>query len=226
MKITSPRAAGFTLIELLVVIAIIALLASFALPVFSGIQERARATQDMNNLRQLGVGTQLYLNDNEGTIFTSATATTPVSWMASLHPKYLTAWKIFQSPFDNRPSAENDTSAPVSYGLNGNSIAGTALDKVKNTSAFILFAPAQDATDATAFQGVASTAAPGVTVYKSTASPGGDAKGGTQSSRARINALFADLHTESLPWTTFISDAADPGSTYTKSSRWNPDPTK
>ncbi len=63
----SPRA--FTLIELLVVITIIAILASIALPVFSSIQEKARATQDMNNLRQLGIATQTYLNDNDGVIF-------------------------------------------------------------------------------------------------------------------------------------------------------------
>ena len=225
MRTPPPRVTAFTLIELLVVIAVIAVLASIALPVFSSVQERARATQDLSNLRQLGLGAQLYFNDNENTIFTSATATTPVAWMKSLNPKYLPAWKIFQSPFDKRIASEDSAAAPVSYGLNLNA-AGVTLDKVKNSSAFILFAPAQDSTTTTTFQGNAGTAAPGVTVNKETASPGGAATGGTHNSRSRINALFGDLHTESVAWTTFKSDAADPGTTYTKSSRWNPDPTQ
>jgi prepilin-type N-terminal cleavage/methylation domain-containing protein len=97
---------AFTLIELLVVIAIIAILAGIAFPVFSTVQERARSTQDLSNLRQLGIGMQTYLNDNDNVIPTGI-------WMTALHPKYLPAWKIFQSPFDSRAPQENDTTAPL-----------------------------------------------------------------------------------------------------------------
>jgi prepilin-type N-terminal cleavage/methylation domain-containing protein len=108
---------GFTLIELLVVIAVIAILATIAYPTYIGIQERAKVTKDLNNLRQIGIGTQLYMNDNDGALFSTAT-----SWMSQLHPKYLPSWNVFQSPFDNpvapRTALEDNTNSAVSYGIN------------------------------------------------------------------------------------------------------------
>ena len=58
-----PRA--FTLIELLVVIAVVALLAAFLFPVFSRVRERARQTQCLSNLRQLGLATSQYAQDSD-----------------------------------------------------------------------------------------------------------------------------------------------------------------
>jgi len=218
----SRFAGAFTFIELLVVMAVIAILITIAYPTYTSILERGKATKDMSNLRQIGLATQGFINDNDGVLF-SYTA----SWMSQLNPKYVASWAIFQSPFDKRPSSEaGDATTPISYGVNvriypnNTPISST---RITTPTGFILFAPAQNNAATVNFQGLATSAAPGVALLGNnnsvTSSPGGMATGGTHNNRTRINALFADLHCENMAWTAFTSTTP---SVAGQPDRWTP----
>jgi prepilin-type N-terminal cleavage/methylation domain-containing protein len=62
---TAARERAFTLIELLVVIAIIGVLAALLLPLLNRSKAKARNLVCVNQLRQLGVATRLYAEDND-----------------------------------------------------------------------------------------------------------------------------------------------------------------
>lgn len=66
-----------TLIELLVVVAIMAILAAILFPVFAQAREKPPSTSCLSNLKQMGMATQMYVQDYDEVLFFRASASSP-----------------------------------------------------------------------------------------------------------------------------------------------------
>ncbi|HNT15251.1 MAG TPA: prepilin-type N-terminal cleavage/methylation domain-containing protein [Verrucomicrobiota bacterium] len=117
-----PSCGGFTLIELLVVIAIIAILAALLLPALSRARATARATQCLNQTRQLGLAARLYADENRDYFPRSqhsAFAYGELPWARSLAPQLgagAATWTNLLTGLYRCPSDPRAT--PLSYGMN------------------------------------------------------------------------------------------------------------
>ena len=115
--------SGFTLLELLIVVVIIAVLAGISVPVGRSLLGKSREAACLGNLRDLGVGLQLYLQDNNQMLPTLALASegedSDMPVLETILLPYLVEKNIFHCPADKKEFEETGSSYSWNTTQNG-----------------------------------------------------------------------------------------------------------
>jgi len=130
----STRSKGFTLIELLVVIAIIAILAAILFPVFAKAREKARQTNCLSNVKQIGLSMMMYAEDYDE-CYMVVNHSTGYDWFPPLYP-YVKNRQIFRCPSYRAAASEPDSD----YVLNGLFAHGTSMAQIDEPAGQITIA--------------------------------------------------------------------------------------
>jgi prepilin-type N-terminal cleavage/methylation domain-containing protein len=244
----SRQHRAFTLIELLVVIAIIALLVSLLLPALGNARQVARDVICKSNLKQIGLGIQMYLDDQRDPVWFNLrmrNASLFDHWIAM---RALADYsgdgrsKVYRCPRAQGGTSVTDTGVQIYLGSGGRMFIDPNPEQADPTQiSFSPFVPVNDNSQYTEYWFNDSAPLVGrpyrVVTYPDTFVAVADAydevprhngkdrptlQSQVVQRKNEIHMLFGDQHVEGLPWSKAIqSDRyGAPGPFYNWGFRW------